>query len=162
VGCGERIGRAHPSAATGACRVIGVSHWIARTENAALVDASIAWHGRLKTAGKPVEGDVRFAAVRHDKANLGLWPWGFATWPLDAPVEDFAVALDEVDSTGFVASGEDAAALRALRDQVRTTPIAGGATGHWVPIDGGEFIYEVVIILPYEDAKGIVPRRSGS
>ncbi len=132
-----------------------------------MLDAADAWRDRLLARGVPLGGSVRFAvAIQNEAVHGGV----FLEWPLATPIEAYAVdptiSKEDEDydpiTTGYLAEGEDAAALRALRAQAVATALKGSQTEGWISIDApGDTFYEVVVadVLPYEDETGVVPRR---
>jgi hypothetical protein len=132
-----------------------------------ILDAADAWRARLLGIGTPVVGSVRFAiAKRPSIPHVGA----YLEWPLPTPIESYAVdrtiGVNSPDyvpiTTGYLAEGSDAAALRALRQRAVETRVPDSSTEGWIVIaaPNGE-AYEVVVgdVLPFEDADGLVPRK---
>jgi hypothetical protein len=132
----------------------------------ALVDAAFDQKlQELAGAGAAADGDVRYLVVEDDgSAGMDIVFDNPATWPLGAAPAAVAVTRAQLVVPPFGgrslrASGDDARALRALRDDFLAGRIGNMMYGGFIPIvtaDGMRFDLYVRDVSPFEGADGLI------
>jgi hypothetical protein len=125
-----------------------------------LFAAVVGWVDRLAQAGSNMTGPVRVLAA-DVTASMPTWMWGAATWPAATPLASVMVTNPStVDfGQGHVLQGDDATAVRALRDDQHAGKYSPLSAADFVPVreaDGGLASLFVRDDLPYEDATGLI------
>jgi hypothetical protein len=112
----------------------------------------------LWSAGVPVSGDVWFVLVREEVSELPVQYWD---WPLAADASGLAIGELEASELawghGHRASAADADALRALRAEFASSPVAE-LVPHLPIKDARGDRYKLFLrdAMPYEDEAGLI------